>query len=89
MSAQVNECKGNMKKLYNFFNLVTGKKVQNPMPERQNDEDLAEEFAEFFHNKITIIRDSPEHVPRYSPVKLSTSEFREFTSLSPNNVEKS
>ena len=40
------------KKLFKLINELAGNKDQNLLPEAKSDKDLAEEFAQFFLNKI-------------------------------------
>ncbi len=51
------ECGNNTKNLYSLVNNIKGVKKQNPMPENITDENLAENFADFFLNKVLKIRD--------------------------------
>ena len=44
------------KKLLKLVNELTGNKDQNPHPQANSNKDLAEEFAQFFLNKIGKIR---------------------------------
>ncbi len=48
ISNKVMECGNNTKNLYSLVNNITGVKKQNPMPENITDENLAENFADFF-----------------------------------------
>ena len=45
------------KKLFKLINELTGNKDHNPLPTAKLDKDLAEEFAQFFLNKIEKIRE--------------------------------
>ena len=67
LNSQIMECKGNTKKLYQVFDNITGKKRDNPFPEGQTDQDLADNFANYFLGKIQAIRDALQSVPAYSP----------------------
>ena len=51
-SVKVAECKGDSKLLYRLVNNLTGSKDENPMPEHSNSETLAENFADFFLEKL-------------------------------------
>ena len=44
------------KKLYKLINQLTGQKEENPLPVEDDDTKLAEQFGEFFLNKIINIR---------------------------------
>ena len=43
------------KKLFKLINELAGNKEQNPLPEAKSNKDLAEEFVQFFLNKIEKI----------------------------------
>ena len=57
------------KKLYKIFNNITGNVSENPLPDWESDEELANDFADFFIQKIQKTRDSLEHHPKYDPSK--------------------
>ena len=44
---------------------MTGSIPENPLPNSESDEELANNFADFFIHKIQKIRDSLEHHPKY------------------------
>ena len=83
-------CQGNTKKLYEAFNSMTGKTVDNPMPEGKSDEELANECAEYFISKIDNIRDSLKDVPLYVPSENKKfpklEELSEITELDVKNI---
>ena len=55
MSETVLECRTNTKCLYSLVNNIMGKHEENPFPGGKSENDLAEQFADFFLNKITKI----------------------------------
>ena len=55
VSEKINECKQDTKKLYAFVNNIIGRASENPLPKRDSDEQLAEEFAEHVMAKIKKI----------------------------------
>ena len=55
LSKKINDLRGNTKGLYKLTANLTGITPQNPMPQDKNDAQLAEEFAEFFIDKIDKI----------------------------------
>ena len=57
-SEQVKDCRGDRKGLYKMVNTLMGTFSNNPLPSHTNDKDLAEEFADFFMDKIQKIRDN-------------------------------
>ena len=67
VSKKINECKQDTKKLYAFVNNIIGRASENPLPNRDSNEQLAEEFAEHFMAKIKKIQDTLENHPIYKP----------------------
>ena len=55
VSKQVHECGTDNKKLYKLINNIIAGQKENPLPESDSPEVLAEEFAEYFITKIQII----------------------------------
>ena len=55
---KVADCNQDAKKLYSLMSYLTGTKVDNPMPEHTDNEQLADEFADFFMGKVKTLRDS-------------------------------
>ena len=54
-----------------------------------NNEELAEEFASFFINKIRKIREALDTSPKFKPTQESSSKsFENFTNLTEDKVEK-
>ena len=79
------------KKLYKIFNNLTGNIPENPLPDSKSDEELANNFTDFFIHKIQNIRDSLEHHPKYDP-RESTTRLKEmlsqFKEVSEEEVKK-
>ena len=65
MTDLVLNCKGDSKKLYTLVSKLTGSVKDNPLPSAENDENLANEFADYFMDKISKIRNSLSNVPDY------------------------
>ena len=64
---KINECNKDTKKLYSLINNLTNSKTDNPMPDAESDEALANTFADYFMKKISKIRDELHSHPEYSP----------------------
>ena len=47
ITAKVLECDRDLKKLYDLVSNLTGTKADNPLPEHNDSEQLANEFADF------------------------------------------
>ena len=87
-SAQVRDCKGDMKKLYKLVNTLTGMTSSNPLPNDTNDKLLDNEFADFFMNKIQKIRDNLTKNPVYQLTGKSIPSLTEFRSFTQTEVRE-
>ena len=79
VSKSILECDRDNRKLYKLASSLMGAAKENPLPECDTKEDLANQFAEFFIIKIQNIRDRLDSLPVYdhkdsSPPKLAKSE---------------
>ena len=82
---KVEECKGDTKKLYS----LTGTKVQNLMPDNTGDEKLANDFADYFIEKIQKIQDDIDDYPKFKPKRNSTiTPLKNFEPTTPDKVTK-
>ena len=48
---KVSDCSWDAKKLHSLMSYLTGTKVDNPMPEHTDEDQLADEFADFLWEK--------------------------------------
>ena len=87
-SKQVKDYRGDMKGLYKIVNTLMGTSSNNPLPNHTSNKDLAEEFADFFMDKIQKIRDNLTENPTYEPTKKSTSRLAEFRPFNQTEVKK-
>ena len=62
ITAKVLECDRNSKKLYDLVSNLTGTKVVNPLLEHNDSKQLANEFADFFMEKIRKIKTAWMHI---------------------------
>ena len=65
LSDKVNDCNDDTKKPYTFVNGIIGRPSENPMPKSHSDEQLAEEFTDYFMAKIKKIHDSIQLINLY------------------------
>ena len=72
--------------LYSLVCCLTGTKMDNPLPEHTDDEELGDEFADFFMGKIKTILDSLADHARYNPHSPARASLNQFTSVSPEDV---
>ncbi|XP_060590708.1 uncharacterized protein LOC132745754 [Ruditapes philippinarum] len=55
--SKINDAEGNVKKLYNVTSKLLGREKENPLPSYSNDQDLANDFLQYFTDKIKNLRD--------------------------------
>ena len=90
ISGKVQECNYDSKKLYSLFNSLTGTTKENPLPTTyENDEDMANAFADYFVDKIKGIQNSLEHHPIYQPNRSGhiKSRLTEFNNIPEDDIK--
>ena len=88
LSELVTDCGRDAKTLYKLVNNITGTNTANHMPLSKSDEVLAEEFADYFLNKIKTIRDTLDGYEKYQPIDDGkTTEINEFYELTEAEVD--
>ena len=74
----IHQAQGNNRQLFSVTMGLMGKKKDNPLPDMSSNEELAENFAEYFLDKIERIRDSLKDVPKYRPSFTARGEFSQY-----------
>ena len=87
-SKKVKDCRGDVKGLYKMVNTLMGTSSDNPLPNHTSDKDLAEEFADFFIDKIQKIRDNLTGNPTYEPTMKITTRLAKFRPFDHTEVKK-
>ena len=77
-STKIREAKGNLNKLYNTINGLTNRVNNNPMPEGYTDQELANHFSDYFHNKVRTIAEGMKHIPNYVPPTRNVPQLCTF-----------
>lgn len=88
LSEKVKESKGDSKKLYRIIKELTGSRTENPMPPVDNENTLADQFADHFMNKIARIRDSLKTYENYKPARKNVPSFECFVELTEDEIKK-
>lgn len=88
ISRKILDSKGDSKKLYKLVKDLTGSKSDNPMPLIEDDNTLADKFADYFMNKIKKIRNSLKDHENYKPSVKDINQFRSFEELSQLEIKK-
>ena len=78
IAEKVNECGNNVKKLYNLVNHLMCRIVATPFPDSESDEVLANQFVDFFMEKIKTIKDSLDRHPTYDPQETAKAFMCKF-----------
>ena len=82
------ECRHDTRKLFQLVNHLTGCKPDTPLPARDTEQELANEFADFFIQKLIKIRDKLDDYPTYQPSNLNVPKFNSFKEISQDQVRK-
>ena len=82
------ECNKEPKKIHTLMKNLTAKQQPVQWPEHTSDENLVEDFANFFLEKITKIRESLKDKPIYTPTSTDTPKLQEFKALEEKEVHR-
>ena len=82
----VHEADKDSKQLFRALNSILGNKNDNPLPTGTTNSQLAEDFADFFLNKIYKIREGFTKIPAYQPRQLDTPKLRKFTPVTQSQL---
>ena len=80
------DSRGDTKRLYKIVNKPIGKRDDNPLPKSCDDRELAEEFADFFLDKIDKIRSKFKELPMPT---LNDRKYSKTRQVRPFNIETS
>jgi len=91
----ISDAEGNVKKLYSVTSKLLGREKENPLPSCSNDVDLANDFLQYFSNKIKKLRAQLDNIPSETEDQLYNtqshpciSRLKQFKSLSETDVKK-
>ena len=88
IAEKVNECGNGVKELYTLVNNLTCRNVVTPFPDSVSDEMLANQFADFFMEKIRPIRDSLQGHPIYNPQETAKAFMCKFEQVTESEVAR-
>ena len=89
ISGKITKLRGDTKNLYSLVYQLTGNVKENPLPERESDEDLANEFTDYFMNKIQTICGSLEECEKFHPLlNNDTDILAQFKPMSEEEVRE-
>ena len=81
-------CGNDSKLLFREVFKLTGRTKENPLPQCQSEEKLANEFTNFFMNKIETIRNNLDKYPLYAPCSPTEYSFTTFSAVEEEFVAK-
>ena len=85
---KIDDCHKDTKKLCELVVCLTGTATENPLPPGKTDNQLAEDFAKFFMNKIQTIRDNLADHRLYKPKPTNMLKVDTFKKLREEGVRK-
>ena len=88
LSTNISDCINDTKKLYKLVNSILGNSKDNPMPDENDKEKLADEFADYFLRKIQKLRDQLDHCDKFSPPNKDIPRMSSFKPVSKEEVSK-
>ena len=71
-----------------MINNLTNSKTDNPMPDAEADEALANMFSDYFVERISKIRDELHSFPEYSPEHRDIDQLVQFYPVSAEYISK-
>ena len=87
LSEKVNNMRGDTQALYKLTTNLMGSDTSNPMPKGKSDEELADQFASYFVEKIDKIRKLFNDTPAYNSVTSDIPRLRKFSPLTEKQVK--
>ena len=78
---EIAECGNNTKKLYSLVKHLTETTSNNPLPKHDDEETLANEFADFFIGKIKKIRQELDNKPEHKPIPSNIPKLNSFKAV--------
>ena len=84
----IKETMKDSKQLFKALDCILGNKNENPLPTGITDSQPAEDFADFFLNKINKIREAFINIPAYQPKQINTPKLKKFTPITQSQLAK-
>ena len=85
---KIDACGSDSKLLFQTVSQLTGSNKSNPLPEGVSDEQLANDFAQFFFNKVDTIGQDLEQYPLFIPPQVDVPDFSSFAEVDVDMVAK-
>ena len=85
----ITDNQGNQKQLFQIFNKLCRKPTQTEMPDCESSEKLADEFSQFFHDKIAkIVENFTDSDYQVHNILAPSTKFMQFQPVSEETVRK-
>ena len=88
LQSKFQDCGKDSRKIHTLMTNLTSKQCERKLPLAKSDQDLAEEFATFFQNKIQKIRDKLSDKPNFTNDRNNSPSFRCFAPVTEQQVIK-
>ena len=87
--SQIHEAKGDTKQLYKISNFLMGNREEQQFPDDRSSSQLAEDFVDYFYNKIVNIRKLFEDIDPIKPtINNTVPKFCKFSVLTESEVKR-
>ena len=84
----IKETNKDSKQLFKALDSIWGNKNENKLPMGTTNSQLAEDFVDFFLNKIDRIWEEFTNIPAYQSNERDTSKFKNFMPITQSQLEK-
>ena len=84
----IKEANKDSKQLSKALDSILGNRNENQLPTGTTDSQLAEDFADFFFNKMNRIREEFAKIPAYQLNEINTPKLKTFTPITQSQLEK-
>ena len=88
LQSKFQDCGKDSREIHALMTNLTTKQCERKLPPAKSDQDLAEEFATFFQNKIQKIRDKLSDKPNFTTDRNNSPSFRRFAPMTEQQVIK-
>ena len=88
LQSKFQDCGKDSRKIHALMTNLTTKHCERKFPKSRSDQELAEEFATFFQDKIQKIRDKLNNKPHFQTNRNNAPSFRCFTPMMEDQVIK-
>ena len=88
LQSKFQDCGKDFRKIHALMTNLTTKHCERKFPKSRSDQELAKEFATFFHDKIQKIRDNLNNKPHFQTSTNNAPSFRCFTPMMEDQVIK-